>query len=579
MTTIPRHTPAPDRIRAELPLAEGAVARAQALALRQVRDWDTATALLDQVIRHAEREPERPAVVDGARTLSYRALLGRVASVRDGLRAAGVGAGDVVAAVGHRSADTPVVFLALESLGASYLPVDPSWPEVRVRDVLDRSGAVLLLDYSGDDAAHAARAAAGAGRLTVLPLPRGGEGTALPRPDGADRSAEARYTIFTSGTTGRPKGATVEHRGMMNHLRAKVADLGLGPDDAVAFTAPLVFDISLWQMLCPLLAGGRIVVVGDTAMRLPHWLIGALDTAGVTVVELVPTVVGWLVDEVARRGGERLRSLRRLLSTGEELYPAVAERVFTHLPWVTVVNAYGPTECSDDVTHHVLTATDLGRPRLPIGSPVANTALYLLAGAADGTWRAAEPGESGELFVGGAGVGLGYLNDPGTTDRAFFRDPFDPRSPTGRLYRTGDLARFDDGLVHYLGRADRQVKVAGVRMELDEIEVVLSRHPAVEQCAVIVAGEGEHAELVAHYSVRRPAGPEELRRALLDVLPQAMVPRRWREWDALPLTHNGKTDHRALQTAGATPEDGTEPAAATGAPPGTNGTSRGDETR
>ncbi|MFF4604895.1 amino acid adenylation domain-containing protein [Streptomyces sp. NPDC001339] len=555
MTTTPQRAGAPARVWAELPLAPGTVVRARELALRDVRAHDTATALLDHVIGHAERGPDRPAVVEGDRTLSYQDLLIRVAATRDALHAAGVRAGDAVAAIGPRSAGTPVVFLALEALGASYVPLDPSWPEVRVRDVLARSRAVLLLDYSGDgDAPHAARSAAAAEQIAVLPLPTESAGTALPGRDGTDRSREVRYTIFTSGTTGRPKGATVEHQGMVNHLWAKAADLSLGPDDAVAFTAPLVFDISIWQMLCPLLVGGRVVVVGDTAMRLPRWLIGVLDAAAVTVVELVPTVVGWLVDDLARRKRVGLPVLRWLLSTGEELYPAVAERVLATLPHVSVVNAYGPTECSDDVTHHVVVPGDLTRPRLPVGAPVANTTLHVLVQDAEGgRWRAAEPGESGELFVGGTGVGLGYLNDRDTTDRTFFRDPFDPDSATGRLYRSGDLARVDEGLVYYLGRSDRQVKVSGVRMELGEIEVVLSRHPAVEQCAVVVSGDGAHGELVAHYSLRAPMPQTELQEALSEALPMAMVPKRWREWDALPLTHNGKIDHRSLQAAAVTP--------------------------
>ncbi|WP_371789746.1 amino acid adenylation domain-containing protein [Streptomyces sp. NBC_01471] len=564
MTTTSQPAGTTTEVSAELPLARGAVDRAGALALRHTLATDWATAVIDHVMDHAKREPDRPAVADGERTLTYRALLGQVAAVRKALLDAGVRAGQAVAAVGHRSSDTPVVFLALESLGASYLPIDPSWPQIRVRDVLERSRAALLLDYCpAEEPAHAARSAATAARVGVLALAehRTDEGpdhrahgelpdtgpAELQDTRGADRSREVRYTIFTSGTTGRPKGATIEHSGMLNHLWAKITDLSLGPDDAVAFTAPLVFDIAIWQMLCPLLVGGRLVVLRDATMRLPHWLNDALETTGVTVVELVPTVVGWLVGDVKRRNTGGLRTLRWLLSTGEELYPAVAERVLTTLPHVSVVNAYGPTECSDDVTHHVVTHADLGRPRLPIGSPVANTALYLLTQGPDGRWRAAEPEESGELFVGGAGVGRGYLNDPDTTGQAFFLDPFDPSSPTGRLYRTGDLARFEEGLVYYLGRADRQVKVAGVRMELDEIEAVLSRHPAVQQCAVIVAGEGERTELSAHYSLHTPVDEKELRQALSEALPAAMVPRRWRKWDALPLTHNGKVNHHSLR--------------------------------
>ncbi|MFE5915760.1 amino acid adenylation domain-containing protein [Streptomyces sp. NPDC056468] len=539
-----------DLLVAELPLAPGTVDRARALALTSAKDVDTATGVLEYVARHAETDPDRPALTEGGRTLGYRALLLRVAAIRAVLLDEGVTAGDVVACAGPRSAQTPAVFLALESIGASYLPIDLDWPRERVRDVLERSRAALLLDYAAmtGTPAGAAHAAAEAARVRAVPLAAGGTAETPPPPGVADRSLEARYTIFTSGTTGRPKGATVEHQGMLNHLWAKVVDLSLRADDTVAFTAPLVFDISIWQMLCPLLVGGHVVVVDDTVMRFPRRLVKTLDAHQVTVVELVPTVVGWLVDETRRREPAPLKSLRRLLSTGEELHPAVAERAMTALPHVTLVNAYGPTECSDDVTHHVVTGPDLARTRLPVGSPVLNTALYLLVEEEDG-WRAAEPDESGELFVGGTGVGLGYLNDPEATERAFFKDPFTPESATGRLYRTGDLARFDEGVVHYLGRGDRQVKVAGVRMELDEIEAVLSRHPAVTKCAVTVSGDAERSQLVAHYSLREAATPEELQDTVRAAVPPAMVPRRWREWEELPLTANGKVDHRSLRAA------------------------------
>jgi non-ribosomal peptide synthetase component F len=293
-----------------------------------------------------------------------------------------------------------------------------------------------------------------------------------------------------------------------------------------------------------------VVVISDNVMRFPRSLIGALDSAAVTLVELVPTVVGWLVDEVTRAGGHQLADLRYLFSTGEELRPALAARTLAALPHVTIINAYGPAECSDDVTLHIVTSADVERARLPVGRPIINTALYLLVHEPDGRWRPAGQDETGELFIGGAGVGLGYLNDPVTTAGAFFRDPFDPASPTGRIYRTGDLARFGEGLVHYLGRSDRQVKVAGVRMELDEIEVSLSRHGAVTQCAVIVAADRSGFEvLTAHYAVREPTTSEELQAHLAAVLPATMIPHRWLRWDTLPLTANGKVDHQALRAA------------------------------
>ncbi|MFF0022852.1 amino acid adenylation domain-containing protein [Streptomyces sp. NPDC005496] len=553
----PPHQTADDRPRhhPELPLAPGAVTRARELALRNPVDLDTATALLDHVVRNARSRPDACAVVDGERTLTYAGLLGRVAAARDALRAHGVRAGDTVAAVGPRSAHTPVVFLALESVGASYLPIDPSWPQDRVRDVLERSRAALLVDYSAG-AASAARQAADAGGFAVLALPKKARPGGLDEGPYSDRSGEARYTIFTSGTTGHPKGATIEHRGLLNHLWSKVADLSLGPEDAVAFSAPLVFDISIWQMLCPFLVGGRVVVLDDAVMRMPRWLLGALDAAAVSVVELVPTVVSRLVDEIWRQQGPALPGLRWLLSTGEELYPALAEQVLDTLPHVHLVNAYGPAECSDDVALHVVTRADLTRPRLPVGRPVANCTLHVLLPTGDGTWRPAEPGENGELFVGGTCVGRGYLNDPATTERAFFHDPFEPGSATGRIYRTGDLARVENALVHYLGRGDRQVKVGGVRMELGEIEAVLSRHPGVESCAVTVSDEGAVSELVAHYTLRTEVAQAELRQALSAALPPVMVPRRWRQWDALPLSRNGKTDYRSLTAATASTRKG-----------------------
>ncbi|MFX4290864.1 amino acid adenylation domain-containing protein [Streptomyces bohaiensis] len=544
---------------APLPLAAGAADRAVALSLGRDAACDTATAVVHHVARFARATPDAVAVIDGDLTLTYPALLARTAEVAAALRAGGCGAGVVVAAVGERSADTVAVFLALEALGAVYLPLDADWPEERVAEVLRRGGVGLLLDYTDRAAAagSAVRAAAARG-TTVVVAPDRGAPAAPYEPDDRDRSREPRYVIFTSGTTGRPKGAVVEHRGMANHLWAKVADLGFSSADRLAFTAPLVFDISVWQMLTPLLVGGTVVVVGHREIAFPRRLRSVLERTGVTVVELVPTIVGWLVDEAERRPPV-LPALRELVSTGEELPPRLAARALAALPHARLVNAYGPTECSDDVTHHEVTAADTERPRLPVGSPVPGARLYLLVRETeeDGPWRAAEPGEAGELFVGGVVVGLGYAQDPENNARAFHADPLDPGSPSGRLYRTGDLARFEGDVVLYLGRVDRQVKVAGVRMELDEIEAGLLRHPAVGAAAVTVTEIDGHPALRAHYTVRAPVTPDRLRAHLSGFLPEVMVPRQLVELPELPLTPNGKTDHGALRRL---PQDGPSPA-------------------
>lgn len=273
---------------------------------------------------------------------------------------------------------------------------------------------------------------------------------------------------------------------MINHLYAKIVDLGMTEDDVLAQTAPLGFDISVWQMLCPLLNGGRVSVISDEIAYDSVAFAGVVEDHGVTVVELVPTMVRLLLDDLAATAdGGWLAGLRWMLATGEELPTEVARRWLSEMPHAGLLNAYGPTECSDDVTHHRVVTGDLALSRLPIGTPVINTQLYVLRRDDDG-WHACEPGDTGELFVGGTGVGRGYTGDPERTREAFFRDPVGT-TPTGRLYRTGDAVTvLPQGALQYLGRVDRQVKIAGVRMELGEIEAVLQRHPSVAAAAVVV---------------------------------------------------------------------------------------------
>jgi len=229
---------------------------------------------------------------------------------------------------------------------------------------------------------------------------------------------------------------------------------------------------------------------------------------------------------------------------------------------VRLLNAYGFTETSDDVAHHEVVAADLGGDRLPVGRAVLNCTLSVLVPEGD-NWRAAAPDEPGELFVGGIPVGRGYPDDPAATRRAYFRDVLDPASPTGRLYRTGDAAVMTaDGLLHCLGRLDRQAKISGVRIEPDEVEAVLSRHPKVTACAALVHRAGEAADLVACYVADEPATENELRAHVASALPPAMVPTRWLRMAALPLSTNGKVDHHALtaELAGTRDDGGAQPA-------------------
>lgn len=502
-------------------------------ALANPREFQGSGRIVDLVRGQARRRPGHAAVIEGETTLSYQDLVDRIAEVRDLLRSAGCGPRQVIACMGPRSGSTAVLFLALEDLGAVYLPVDPAWPRARVADVLKRGGCTHLADYTK-----------GIERLEITTVD-GGPLTPL------FDDVPPACLIFTSGTTGHPKGVIVEHRGMRNHLWAKITDLGITSADRVAFTAPLVFTIAIWQMLAPLMAGASIVVAGEEDVTFPPRLLRLLLRQRVSVVELVPTVIGLLLDRLLRRPPEdALSELRWLISTGEELTPGLAGRVLRGLPHVSVLNAYGSTECSDDVTHHVVTMADTTLPRLPVGAPIANAVIYVLVHEDEpDAWRAARPGESGEVFVGGIPVGVGYQGDATLTGKAFYQDPFDPHSPTGRLYRTGDLGRVDQGRLHYLGRSDRQVKVAGMRLELDEIEAVLSRHPELDHCAVVLSSaDGAQPRLVAFVVLRSPVSLAELKNFVAQTLPTAAVPKRWQRLEQIPVSPNGKVDYRALTT-------------------------------
>jgi len=391
----------------------------------------------------------------------------------------GIEPGTVVAVGGRRGASVVAAFLATELVGAVYVPADTTWPAARVRDVLAQAGAQILCSVDKEPPTALREGAREAGVPVVAVAEARGHAPWTGRPL-LDTLAQPRYVLFTSGSTGRPKGAVVEHIGMLNHLWAKIVDLGMTEWDVLAQTAPLGFDISVWQMLAPLLLGGQVHVIGDEVGYDPAAFATAVEDQRLSVVELVPTMVRHLLDDL---GEGDLRGLRWMIATGEELPGEVARRWLDALPHCGLLNAYGPTECSDDVTHHAIERSDLDLLRLPIGTPIINSQLYVLRRDDDG-WTACDMGETGELFIGGIVVGRGYLGDPERTRDAFYQDPF---APGGRLYRTGDAVKLlPQGTLQYLGRVDRQVKISGVRMELGEIEAVLQRHPSVGAAAVVV---------------------------------------------------------------------------------------------
>ncbi|RKH00252.1 amino acid adenylation domain-containing protein, partial [Corallococcus sp. CA053C] len=497
--------------------------------------------LFEQQVR---KTPDAVAVVHEDERVTYRELNRRANRLAAHLRSGGVGPDDVVALLLERGVGLLTSILAVFKAGGAYLPLDPHHPAQRHLQVLGQGGVNRVISTRGLSAVL--EGAAGLDLFHVEDL------DALPARDedlpALSRPGHLAYVIYTSGSTGLPKGAMVEHRGMLNHLYAKLRDLELGPSDAIAQTASQCFDISVWQFLSALLVGGRVHVYPEEVAGDPRRLFERVGEEGITILEVVPSLLRAALEDLSARGLQTFQvpRLRWLLLTGEALPPGLARAWLERQPACPVLNAYGPTECSDDVAHHPIRVPGAtGEAYTPIGRPILNTRLYVL----DRWMHPVPPGVVGELFVGGICVGRGYLNDPVRTSQSFLADPFDA-GPAARLYRTGDLARFTpNGELVFLGRVDHQVKVRGFRIELGEIEVALEALPAVRE-AVVVAREDTagNKRLVAYVVAREEVPVAALRQALAQRLPEYMVPSVFMLLEAMPLTSNGKVDRKALPT-------------------------------
>ncbi|HET9380982.1 MAG TPA: amino acid adenylation domain-containing protein, partial [Streptomyces sp.] len=483
------------------------------------------------VERFARTSPDRVCLVAGPEQRTYAGLNARANRFaryfRDEL---GVRPEEVVALVMDRSVLTVEAILALWKCGAAYLPVDPDYPPSYVRSMLE-SSRVRLVAVDPARMTPGLRAGIGDGH-TVVEL-TDATGADLPTADLDLTTGDSAlsYVIYTSGSTGVPKGVMVEHLGMLNHLHAKIDDLSLTERSVVAQNASNCFDISVWQMFAALYTGGRTVIY-ETALQLDPVRFGErLDEDGVTVLEVVPSYLDTMLDAWERAGRRfGLPALAHLMVTGEAVLPRSVNRWLAHYPHIPVVNAYGPTEASDDVTHHVM-AEPVTTDTVPLGTPIHNTLIYVL----DEHLRVCPRGMKGEIYVSGIGVGRGYLHAPEQTARVFLRDPFRPER---RMYRTGDAGRWTtEGTLEYLGRTDSQVKVRGFRIDLGEIERRVDACPGVKAAAVVVRA-GARDRLCAFVVLEPGATVAACRTALHGELPHHMVPADFVEIDAMPLTTN-----------------------------------------
>jgi amino acid adenylation domain-containing protein len=482
--------------------------------------------------------PGAVAVSHGSRSWTYDRLNASANRIAHELLANGLRDEDVVAVVMERGLEWAAATLGVLKAGGCYLPVQPDFPAARVTAQLDDAGCRFVLG-AGEDAY--AIAGDGSARL-FLDVADESAGTGARDNGNPGRPLAPRglaYIYFTSGSTGTPKGVMCEHAGFLNHLLMKVADLGLGPGDVVAQTAAQSLDISLWQLVAPLLTGGSARIVDTDVLLDVDSLVAELTASRVSVAQFVPSYFDALITALERRPRD-LGVLRVVSVTGEELKPSLVHQWFACQPDIRVVNAYGATEVSDDTMHEFLDRAPDHGP-VSLGRMRRNVHGYVL----DEQGGLAPLGSTGEIVFSGVAVGRGYVNDPERTRAAFRRDPLRPGQ---RMYRTGDFGRWQPGgRLQFLGRRDQQIRVRGFRVETGEIENRLMALDEVKDAVVVASGEsGRHRVLVAFLvgAVRRDA--DSVRGALARHLPDYMIPAYCHWLDALPVNENGKLDRKVL---------------------------------
>jgi amino acid adenylation domain-containing protein len=531
------------------------------------RDYPIDVTLHGLFEREAEKEPDRVAAVCGEAKLSYGELNRKANRWARLLRQFGTGPGSFVGILEERGLDFLTAILAILKAGGAYVPLEPGYPRDRLRYMISNSGMPILIARAEfveelfGETGHSVglRHVFHTGGPTDVPVAARPGGPAFYNvhqceglPDAnltntGSSGLDPAYMLYTSGSTGLPKGAVIRHEGAVNHIYAEFEALQLDPDLCFLQSASSCSDISVWQFLAPLLIGGRTVIIDQETVSNPGRLLETMQRERVTLAEFVPVVLRCLVEHAANLpAAERaLPELRWMMAVGEAVPADLVNAWLAIYPEIGLVDAYGPTEASDDVTQFIVSEPlpDVAYA-VPIGKPLANMRCYIL----DGSMLPVPLKVPGELCIAGVGVGIGYWNAPDKTSTSFVANPF-ARLRGEVLYKTGDLARWlCDGNLEFLGRADQQVKIRGFRVELGEIEAALREHPSLSESVVVVRGGGADKQLVAYVVPR--GGHElkaaELREFLAERLLGHMIPTTYVTLAAMPVAPSGKIDRRAL---------------------------------
>ena len=493
------------------------------------------TGLFDVVTAHFDARPDAPAIASNSGCLDYRSVRAEVRRVGAALIAGGVGSGSCVAISLARGPGAVVSALACWSVGASFVLLDLEHPAQRRAGVIEAALATHVLSSTSGEPA--------------------GWPVLLARTTPAASYPGRAYTLTTSGSTGAPKAVAIRPDNLEWLLGAATRELGLDAADTFSCIHSLSFDFSVWELFAPLWLGGQVLLVDRADVRDPRRLDAVLRAGGVSVLSATPQVLRMLTEQWAATGPPP--TLRSVVLGGDRLDPTVLPAgLLAPAGPLRVGNLYGITETTVHVTNLLLTPADTraSAPGSPIGRALPGAGVSVVGAG----WRPVAPGEVGEMWVTGGGVGDGYLGDPRGTARAFVPDP---GGHGARAYRSGDLATSTvDGRLHFVGRADHEMKVRGHRVAPQEVERAMAAVPGVGQAAVGLRASGAGESLVAAVVEYEPVPDEVIFAHLQEVLPAHMVPTRILRREALPLTFNGKLDRAALFA-----EDTTEAAAPAGA--------------
>ena len=523
-----------------------------------------ATTLSALVADQARKTPDAPALADARWQFSYREMRQQVVALAQLLRQRGVKPGDSVAVALPRSVFLTLALHGIVEAGAAWLPLDTGYPDDRLRMMLEDARPSLLI-ATEDQLARFSDIPGLESLCYQQPLAAGDDAPlALSKPD------HTAYIIFTSGSTGRPKGVMVGQTAIVNRLLWMQDRYPLSADDVVAQKTPCSFDVSVWEFWWPFIAGARLVMAEPEAHRDPQAMQQFFARYGVTTTHFVPSMLAAFVASLDADSVAACRTLRRVFCSGEAL-PTELCREWERLTGAPLHNLYGPTEAAVDVSWYPACGPELAAvtgSSVPIGWPVWNTGLRIL----DAAMRPVPPGVAGDLYLTGIQLAQGYLGRPDLTASRFIADPF---APGERMYRTGDVARWlANGAVEYLGRSDDQLKIRGQRIELGEIDRVMSALPdvgqAVSHACVFnqAAATGGDARQLVGYLVSDsglPLDTAALKARLAEQLPPHMVPVVLMQLAELPLSANGKLDRKALplptlggERSGRPPEPGME---------------------